>query len=63
MTVGTFGIASKEALATVIGPLIEVPVLVSLVYVALRLTRAAYRGGSTPKAAEVRALVGWPRSR
>ncbi len=33
--IGVFGVTSGEALAGVVGPLIEVPVLVSLVYVAL----------------------------
>ena len=37
VAIGTFGVTSGQALAGVIGPLIEVPVLVALVYVALRL--------------------------
>ena len=44
VAIGTFGVTSGEALAGVVGPLIEVPVLVALVYVALWL-RA--QGGPT----------------
>lgn len=39
MAIGTFGAASGQALAGVVGPLIEVPVLVGLVYVSLWVRR------------------------
>ncbi|RIJ69452.1 arsenical-resistance protein [Nakamurella silvestris] len=35
VAIGTFGVTSGQALAGVVGPLIEVPVLVALVYVAM----------------------------
>jgi ACR3 family arsenite transporter len=43
VAVGTFGIASQEALAMVIGLLIKVPVLIGLVYVALWIKRMWYK--------------------
>ncbi|KAG6546295.1 hypothetical protein Mapa_012336 [Marchantia paleacea] len=39
VAIGTFGIDSHEALAATIGPLIEVPVLLALVYLTLHLKR------------------------
>lgn len=48
VAIGTFGAASGQALAGVVGPLIEVPVLVGLVYVSLRLARSWF--GTDPSA-------------
>jgi arsenite transporter len=42
VAIGVFGVSSSQALAGVVGPLIEVPVLVGLVYVALWARRRYY---------------------
>jgi arsenite transporter len=44
VAIGVFGVTSGQALAGVVGPLIEVPVLVGLVYVALWARRRFYAG-------------------
>ncbi|WP_344310032.1 ACR3 family arsenite efflux transporter [Brevibacterium samyangense] len=43
VAIGTFGVTSGQALAGVVGPLIEVPVLVALVYVTLWLGPRLFR--------------------
>jgi len=50
VAIGTFGAASGQSLAGVVGPLIEVPVLVGLVYVSLWLARTWFK--TDPRASE-----------
>jgi len=44
VAIGVFGIASPIAFATVVGPLVEVPVLLALVHVSLYFLRRLYGG-------------------
>jgi arsenate reductase (thioredoxin) len=46
LAIATYGAASRPALAGVVGPLIEVPVLVGLVYVSMALRPRLF--GSQP---------------
>ena len=48
VAIGVFGVTSGQALAGVVGPLIEVPVLVALVYVALWARRRYYSSSTEP---------------
>src|SRR5690606_40616326 len=51
VAIGTFGATSGQALAGAVGPLIEVPVLVCLVYVSLWAARTWFR--TEPRAVPV----------
>ncbi|OBI32919.1 arsenical-resistance protein [Mycobacterium sp. E2238] len=44
VAIATYGVTSGQALAGVVGPLIEVPVLIALVYVSLALRPKLFRG-------------------
>jgi arsenical-resistance protein len=51
VAIATYGVTSGQALAGVVGPLIEVPVLVGLVYVSLALRTRLFRSESQPSGA------------
>ncbi len=46
IAITVFGVNSNQAFATVIGPLVEVPVLIGLVHVATKLRKSVFASGA-----------------